>query len=293
MIYGFGTRPATNQAVLFFCEGAKGKYFPNARNVNLYEMSFWPNFNWKKWQEEKIPIITLGILRGTERLLWIAKEQKINFYYIDHSYFFRADKHIKNEITNDRSYRVCLNQENLNFLVHNKLNSTDINRIQKNKNLLFPRSIVKTTGNKILICPPSYAIARYYKFNNDDVQLWLNDTIRSVKEQTDREIVIRYKDSTTPFMKDFEDAYCIITYQSTIAIDAILRGIPSFCNEVSCAAPVSTTILHLNKIKHPTTLEIENWVTSLLANQFTMEEFKNGVAFEAINRLQKEKYINA
>ena len=91
--------------------------------------------------------------------------------------------------------------------------------------------------------------------------------------------------------EDFENAYCIITYQSTLAIEAILRGIPSFCNEVSCAAPVSTTELNLNKIKFPTMLEIENWVTSLLANQFTMEEFKNGVAFEAINRLQNQKYI--
>jgi len=292
MIYGFGSRSATNPVVLFFCEGAKGKYFPNARNVNLYEMSFWPNFDWKKWQEEKIPIVILGILRGTERLLWIAKEQKINFYYIDHSYFFRADKHKKNEITNDWSYRVCLNQENLNFLVHDKLNSLDMNRIQKNKNLILPKNIVKTTGKKILICPPSYAIARYYKLKNDDVQLWLNDTIRSVKEQTDKEIVIRYKDSTTPYIKDFENAYCIITYQSTIAIEAILNGIPSFCNQVSCVAPVSTTILNLNEIKFPTMIEIENWITSLLANQFTMEELKNGVAFEAINRLQKEKYIN-
>ena len=292
MIYGFGTRPATNIVVLSFCEGAKGKYFPNARNVNLYEISVWPDFDWKKWQEEKIPIAILGILRGTERLLWIAKEQKINFYYLDHSYFFRADKHRKNEITNDWSYRACLNQENLNFLVHDKLNSSDINRIEKNKNLILPRNIVKTTGNKILICPPSYALARYYKFKNNDVQLWLNDTIRIVKEQTDREIIVRYKDSTTPFIKDFENAYCIITYQSTLAIEAILRGIPSFCNENSCAAPVSTTSLYLNKIKFPTMIEIKNWIISLLANQFTMEEFKNGVAFEAINRLQKEKYIN-
>ncbi len=292
MIYGFGTRPATNPAVMFFCEGANGKYFPNARNVNYYQMSFWPDFDWKKWQQEKIPIAILGILRGTEKLLWIAKEQKINFYYIDHAYFFRADQHINNKITQDRNYRVCLNQENLNFLVHDKLNSTDIQRIQKNKNLLLPRNIVKTTGNKILICPPSYALARYYKFKNDDVELWLNDTIRAIREQTDREIIIRHKDSTTSFMKDFENAYCIVTYQSTIAIDAILSGIPSFCNEVSCAAPVSTTTLHLNKIKYPTKLEIENLVTSLLANQFTMHELKNGVAFEAINRLQKKKHIN-
>lgn len=292
MIYGFGTRPATNPAVMFFCEGVNGKYFPNARNVNSYQMSFWPDFDWKKWQQEKTPIVILGILRGTERLLWIAKEQKINFYYIDHSYFFRSNHHRVNEITNDRSYRVCLNQENLNFLVHDKLNLTDINRIQKNKNLLLPRNIVKTTGNKILICPPSYAVARYYKFKNDDVELWLNDTIRTIREQTDKEIIIRYKDSTTPYLKDFENAHCIVTYQSTLAIEAILCGIPSFCSEYSCVAPVSTTILHLNKIKFPTMIEIENWVTSLLANQFTMEELKNGVAFEAINRLQKEKYIN-
>lgn len=123
------------------------------------------------------------------------------------------------------------------------------------------------------------------------MQLWLNDIIKIVKEQTDREIVIRYKDSTTPYIKDFENAYCIITYQSTLAIEAILQGIPSFCNENSCVAPVSTTSLHLNKIKFPTNIEIENWVISLLANQFTMEEFKNGIAFEAINRLQKQKYI--
>lgn len=291
MIYGFGTRPATNPAVSFFCEGAEGRYFPNNRNVNLYEMSFWPDFDWSKWQQEKIPIAILGILRGTERLLWLAKEQNINFYYLDHSYFFRADKHKKNDITNDWSYRVCLNQENLNFLVHDKLNTEDTNRIQKNKNLLLPRSIIKTTGNKILICPPSYAIARYYKFKNNDVQLWLNNTIQIVKEQTDKEIIIRYKDSTTPFIKDFENAYCLISYQSTLAIEAVLRGIPSFCSEYSCVAPVSTTTFDLNKIKFPSMLEIENWMISLLANQFTTAELKNGVAFEAINRLQKQKHI--
>lgn len=293
MIYGFGTRPATNPAVMFFCEGAKGKYFPNLRNVDLYKMSYWPDFNWTNWQHEKIPIAILGILRGTEKLLWIAKEQKINFYYIDHAYFFRADKHKSNEITGDQSYRICLNQENLNFLVHDKLNSLDINRIQKNKNLILPKNIVKTTGNKILVCPPSYAIARYYKFKNDDVELWLNDTIKIIRQQTDKEIIIRHKNSTTPYLKDFENAYCIVTFQSTLAIEAILQGIPSFCNENSCVAPVSNTILQLNKIKFPTTIEIENWIISLLANQFTMEELKNGVAFEAINRLQKEKYINA
>jgi len=292
MIYGFGSRPATNPIVVHFLEGANGKYFPNARNVHMYGMSSWPNFDWAKWQQEKTPIAIVGILRGTERLLWIAKEQKINFYYIDHAYFFRAESHKNNNITNEKSYRVCLNGENLNFLINDKLNTSDINRIQKNKNLILPRNIVKTTGNKILICPPSYAIARYYKFKNDDVQLWLNDTIRAVKEQTDKEIIIRYKDSTTPYIKDFENAYCIITYQSTLAIEAILNGIPSICHKTSCAVAVSSHTLNIKNLKIPTVQQIENWVISLLAGQFTMQEMINGVAFEAVNRLQKQKYIN-
>lgn len=291
MIYGFGTRPVTNIVVEHFCEGAKGKYFRNRKNVDKYEVSEWPNFEWEKWIKEKTPIAVIGILRGSEKLLWIAKKEKINFYYIDHCYFFRAEGNTVNKTTNDWSYRICLNQENLNFLVHDKLNTSDIKRIQKNKNLILPRNIVKTTGNKILVCPPSYAIARYYKLKNYDVELWLNDTIKTIKQQTDKQIIIRYKDSKTPYLKDFENAYCIVTYQSTLAIEAILQGIPSFCSVHSCVAPVSTTTLDLNKIKFPTTVEIENWIISLLANQFTMEELQNGIAFEAINRLQKQKYI--
>jgi len=292
MIYGFGSRPATNPIVSHFIEGANGKYFPNARNVHMYGMSYWPDFDWSKWQQEKIPIAILGILRGTERLLWIAKEQKINFFYIDHAYFFRADAHKNNNVTNDRSYRVCLNEENLNYLIHDKLNDDDINRIQKNKNLILPRNYTRTTGNKILICPPSFAIARYYKFKNNDVELWLNDTVKTVKEQTDKEIIIRYKNTSTHYLKDFENAYCIITYQSTLAIEAILSGIPSICHKTSSVAPVSSHVINIKKLKLPSKQEIENWVVSLLAGQFTMQELKNGVAYGAVNRLQKQKYIN-
>jgi len=292
MIYGFGSRPATNPIVSHFIKGANGKYFPNARNVHMYDMSSWPNFDWAKWQQEKTPIAIVGILRGTERLLWIAKEQKINFYYIDHAYFFRAEAHKNNNVTNERSYRVCLNGENLNYLIHDKLNTLDINRIQKNKDLIFPKNFTRTTGNKILICPPSFAIARYYKFKNNDIELWLNDVIRTVKEQTDKEIIVRYKNTTTPYIKDFENAYCIITYQSTLAIEAILNGIPSICHETSCAAAVSSHTLNIKDLKIPTVQQIENWVISLLAGQFTMQEMINGVAFEAVNRLQKQKYIN-
>jgi len=290
MIYGFGSRPVTNPVVVSFLKSIKHIYYPCAKNVEPFQVTNWPAFNRTKWLEEKIPIAILGILRGTEQLLWFAKENNINYYYIDHAYFFRADKHVKNKETQQRSYRVCLNNENLNFLVNNKLNNDDRVRINKNKNLLFPRNIVNATGNKILICPPSEAISRYYKFQNG-VDGWLNETLKIVKQQTDKEIVIRYKDTKIPFIKDFENAYCIITYQSTIAIEAVLRGIPSFCHTSSSVAPVSNTTLNLNQLIKPTYQQIEDWVEGLLVNQFTMEELQSGIALNTVNRIQAEKYI--
>ena len=290
MIYGFGTRPATNHVIRAFCESTESVYFKNAKNVDMYEISYWQDFNWHKWIEDKIPIVVLGILRGTEQLLWRSKENNINYYYIDHAYFFRAEKHIENKITNEKSYRICLNNENLNFLVNDKMTSEDTTRIRKNKNLLFPKNIIPTTGNKILICPPSFAIGRYYKFQNG-VQHWLEETIKTVRAQTDKEIIIRFKDSKTPWIRDFENAYCIITYQSTLAIEAVLRGIPSYCDKSSSVAPVSNTSLNLNQPYTPTLIEIEKWVDGLLANQFTMQEIQKGVALNAVNRLQKQKYI--
>jgi hypothetical protein len=291
MIFGFGTRIATNSIVENFTKSFQGVYYSNRRTVDKFETTTWPNFNIKNWIEEKNTIIILGILRGTEKLLWLAKKHKINYYYIDHAYFFRAEKHKPNEITNEQSYRICVNSENLNFNVNKLMNEDDILRIQNNKSIIIKNiSQFKGTGNKILICPPSEALIRYYKIE-EGVQGWLDKTINIIKQQTDRQIVVRYKDTNTPILKDFEDAYCVVTFQSTIAIEAILNGIPSFCDISSSAAPVSNTTLDILNPFMPNRNEIISWIDSLLANQFTMKEISNGVARKALGRLQKDRYI--
>jgi hypothetical protein len=290
MIYGFGTRPATNTVVENFLNSTEHHYYKNVKNMQPYEMSFWPDFVWHKWIEQKIPIAVLGILRGTEQLLWRAKENKINYYYIDHAYFFRADKHINNKITNERSYRVCLNTENLNFLTNKSLIDVDYARIEKNKNLMFPRKVTRKSGKRILVCPPSFAIGRYYKFENG-VQTWLDNVIKIIKSQTDKEICFRFKESRIPLMQDLEDVYCVVTYQSTMAIEAILNGVPVYCDESSSSAPVSNTHLNISQTYFPTNDEIENWIINLLANQFTIEEMNSGLALNTVQRLQGDNYI--
>ena len=79
----------------------------------------------------------------------------------------------------------------------------------------------------------------------------------------------------------------MVTMQSTAAIEAVLNGVPVFCDEVSQANVIGEN--NLSKIEKPYYADrdiIEKWIDSLLSSQFTMEEIKNGVAHEVVKRLQ-------
>ena len=43
---------------------------------------------------------------------------------------------------------------------------------------------------------------------------------------------------------------------------------------------------------YPTKDLIEEWINSLLANQFSLSEIRDGLAKEVVNRLQQRKKIN-
>ena len=61
-----------------------------------------------------------------------------------------------------------------------------------------------------------------------------------------------------------------------------MSGVPSFCVDESMGVPVSIT--DFSRIKDPLyTLEREQWIDTLLANQFTMTEIQNGKAWKYVN----------
>ena len=79
----------------------------------------------------------------------------------------------------------------------------------------------------------------------------------------------------------------MVTMQSTAAIEAVLSGVPVFCDEVSQSNVVGQS--DLTKIERPYYPDkelIDKWIDSLLSCQFTLEEIKNGVAYETVKRLQ-------
>ena len=104
---------------------------------------------------------------------------------------------------------------------------------------------------------------------------------KKLKKYTNRKIIIKTKDDKKSFKDLILNAWAVVSCQSSASVDALLEGVPSFCNEISMSKPVSYTDLSLIETPfYPDNRE--EWFNSLLANQYFMDEIKNGVAWNRI-----------
>jgi len=318
MMYGFETRLLTDKVLKLFLDSipkidSSGvqmmkKTRPHAMfnpitgkryNFNPNEELEYNDFELETWKEQKTPICYWGTLRGTKKLRKLCKQYKINYYNLDHSYFFRTS-HQSHLSLNTPNYRVTFNAENINFLCNDKFEQEDyehINFYRKSTvgdQLLYNEGLYKNSKKQhILLCPPSEHACNYYEM--DDSETWISNTQKLIQKHTDRPIVIRKKQLNfeKPLLEDLQNAYCIVTHQSTAAIAAILNGVPSICDASSCAAPVSSTkIEDIENLTRPDNDLIYNWVNSLLACQFPTHKLADGYAKRAVDRLQSQNDNN-
>ncbi len=117
----------------------------------------------------------------------------------------------------------------------------------------------------------------------------LQDTIDELKKHTDREIRVRVKKikgqyNPVPLHEDLKDAHAVVSFQSSAAAKAIIKGIPSFTitDKYSAAIPMSQT--DLSKIETPIYPENRyEWLCNLANHQFYANEIQSGYA---------ERYLN-
>jgi len=285
MLQGFGTRYLLDLVVRPFVENEGGKFWepqlPGGRHVGQFEQTRWPGFDMNEFIKEKHDVAVFGILRGTEKWLWKCKQLGLDYYYFDHAYFFKAQKHRANEISNILAYRVTKNAENLNRIV--ELDIEDKQRIQKYRKFtetLRLKNIPR--GGHILIIPPTEAVCRYYNIHS--LKQWERQVKEKVRQWSDREFIIRPKTEERPLEQDLQNAHCVITYQSTVGITAMLKGLPVICDNVSMCKPVSIDYVDIEKEYVRDDDLVNKWIDSLLANQFTMEEIQNGTAKRIVDK---------
>jgi hypothetical protein len=119
-----------------------------------------------------------------------------------------------------------------------------------------------------------------------DMQKWSRDIVARVQKFTNSRIVQRTKWSSIPLAGQLKDVRVVVTHSSNIAVDAIIAGIPAIVAPTNPAAPVCST--NLADIDNPPMPDRRDWWASLMCQQFTIKEMREGLAWHWMQRIMKQ-----
>ena len=244
-----------------------------------------------------------GILRGAGVLLHEARKRKIDYYFMDHSYFKSA-----NQV--EEWYRIEKNNHSCTSLkiVSNKR----WDKFFKIKNKIMPWKTQATCGPNILVCPPTQAVSWYQNLHFD----WSNYIVKKLKEflpqDKHKNIKVRLKPNEpivdqkgnliklepnkndTPLLEDLNNCHCVIAYNSNVALQATMMGIPVIVQDISPCLPISYKLNDLKKKdrelektfnqepKHR--IKLLYWLSH---NQWNLNEIQDGTAWKMLKENEK------
>lgn len=155
----------------------------------------------------------------------------------------------------------------------------------------------KTPGEKILLI---MSTEKPFEFYGHDRDTWIENTIRTIQQHTNRPIVIREKPTrgertTNQGIYDAleDDVWAVVTYNSVAAIEAIQMGIPSFSTVHTAASLISSDDLSL--IDCPPRIHedlVYKWLCSVAYGQFSVEEILTGEAWRLVQENEKRPTFN-
>lgn len=237
-----------------------------------------------RYEDSGEPLMLRGIMK--HKIIKQCWSDGRAFRYMDSGYF-----------GNRPSYQNPQGWKHWHRIVPNNLQHDEvIKRPSDRWNRLGLEISRRRHGRNILIAAPDEKPCKFYDI---DLDTWLNQTIATIKQHTDRPIIVRERNKSRTDRKinrverALDDVHAVVTFNSIAATEAILAGTPVFvlapCN---AARPVSN--LNLSQIEHPwfpDQDQIQEWAHHLAYGQFHIDEFKNGSA-ERILR-QTEEMLSA
>lgn len=133
----------------------------------------------------------------------------------------------------------------------------------------------KATGRHIVIAAPTATYSRFHRCES-----WIADTIDALSRVTDRQLVIRHKETKRPLQADLENAHALVSHGSIAAVEAVIEGCPVFVHPDSAAALVGCT--DLKQIEHPVRPDRSRWLNCLAYSQFDEKELVDGTLWKLI-----------
>ena len=246
---------------------------PNSKLVSYKEVT-------NSTDAEKVAF--MGFLRGGNLVYRWAEMRGVDFYYIDRPYWGESRK--------TPYWMRCVKNQHVKTFIDNKPDD----RFKKTfKNEIKP---YHKNGKYVLVVPPSHAMAKMF-----DGKDWLDNTLKILKENTDRELVVREKpynpeaiidtqgkmvpgkiannQPAKPF--EWDKVHAVVTFNSSITIKALTNGVPCFTNFENPCLPICEQ--DFAKIETPIYEDPRPVFYSLAYGQFTQEEFRNGYAMEILD----------
>jgi hypothetical protein len=226
---------------------------------------------WNKHEQSMAPAVFRGVTKRKE--MKICKDIGRDFYYIDTGYFGNGKKKTYHRITKN-------DVQNFGPIIDRPGDRVDRCNIQLAK--------FRKQGSKVLIAPPSQKLLNLYNINLED---WLTNVQAEIKQYTDRPIDIRLKkgraervNTDTMEMALADDVYCLVTFSSIAAGEALLLGKPAITLGPNAAAALcSNSISEIENIKIPTLDEVAAWCRHISYCQFTEVEMRDGTAWRILN----------
>jgi lipopolysaccharide biosynthesis glycosyltransferase len=229
--------------------------------------------DWNSEEQKHNPLVIRGLGGGSRKAIQHCWETGRTFYAIDTGYFGNAGSKTK-----------IWHRVTKNALQHTgPIIERPDDRLRKFKYRKFKN------GNKIMLVPPSDKVMKL--FGQPDPEVWVEDIKRELQKYTDRPIEIRLKPnrseriSTKPLEAALDDnVYCLVTYNSIAALEALMYGVPAIALGPNCATALcNTKISDINHLNRPTEDEMYALMKHLSYCQFTRDEMMNGYAWSIVN----------
>lgn len=227
--------------------------------------------SWEKHKKSMIPAVFRGVTKRKE--MAACKEVGRDFYYIDTGYFGNGKKKTYHRITKN-------DVQNFGPIIDRPADRFEKCNISLSK---FRRE-----GSKILLAPPSQKLLNLYDIN---LETWMDETKAALKNYTDREIVVRLKQgrsvrqsTDTMQMALANDIFCLVTYSSIAAGEALINGKPAITLGPNAAGMLcSNSLSEIENPKIPTLDEVNAWCRHIAYCQFTEPEMRDGTAWRILN----------
>lgn len=130
-------------------------------------------------------------------------------------------------------------------------------------------------GCHIVVAAPTPTYSRFHR-----IEGWTEQTLRELALLTDRQIVVRDKESKRPLQADLEGAHCLVAHGSIAAVEAVICGCPVIVHPDSAAALVGRT--KLKNIDAPIYPDRGPWLHTLAYSQFNEAELVNGTLWRLL-----------